>query len=148
MAQGRVVLASDHGGFALKEALKAHLHNRGTEVLDVGTHSKDSCDYPVFARAAAVAGAEGRAWRGVIIDGAGIGSSMVANKVPGVRCGMAFNAATARNAREHNDANVLTLGAGYLDVATATEIVDIFLSTDCTVDRHRRRVAADPRAGP
>ena len=137
----RVALASDHGGFALKEAIKRHLQARGVAVLDLGTHSTEACDYPVFARAAAEAVARGEAWRGVIIDGAGIGSGMVANKVPGVRSGMAFDLASARNAREHNDANVITLGAGYLSEESALKIVDVFLTTDCTADRHKRRVA-------
>jgi deoxyribose-phosphate aldolase len=110
-------------------------------VLDVGTHSTEACDYPVFARAAAEAVARGQALRGVIVDGAGIGSGMVANKIPGVRSAMAFDVATAKNAREHNDANVLTLGAGYLSEETALKIVDVFLSTDCSADRHKRRVA-------
>jgi deoxyribose-phosphate aldolase len=141
MTQRCVALASDHGGFALKEAIKRHLQSKPFDVLDLGTHSKDACDYPVFARAAAQAVACGQAWRAVVIDGAGIGSCMVANKIPGVRAGMAFDTATARNAREHNDANLLTLGAGTLKEDLATQIVDIFLSTDCTVDRHKRRVA-------
>ena len=136
-----MVVAADHGGFALKEAIKRHLASKGTDVLDVGTTSAEPCDYPVFARAAAEAVASGQAWRGIVIDGAGIGSSMVANKVPGVRAAMAFDVATAKNAREHNDANVLTLGAGYLAEDLALRIVDVFLSTDCTVERHRRRVA-------
>jgi deoxyribose-phosphate aldolase len=136
-----VALASDHGGFALKEAIKHHLQARGVAVLDVGTHSTEACDYPVFARAGAEAVARGEAWRGVLIDGAGIGSGMVANKVPGVRSGMAFDVATAKNAREHNDANVITLGAGYLTEENALKIVDVFLATDCTADRHKRRVA-------
>ncbi len=140
-AAGRVVLAADHGGFALKEAIKRHLASKGTDVLDVGTTSADPVDYPVFARAAAEAVASGQAWRGIVIDGAGIGSSMVANKVPGVRAGMAFDVTTAKNARGHNDANVLTLGAGYLAENLALQIVDVFLSTDCNVERHRRRVA-------
>lgn len=141
MPAGPVVLAADHGGFPLKETLKRWLAGRGYDVLDVGTHSKASCDYPVFATAAAQAVASGRAWRGVVIDGAGIGSSMVANKVPGVRAAMAFDEATANNAREHNDANLLTLGAGYLSPEQAQRLVEIFLTTECTVDRHRRRVA-------
>src|SRR5690349_5970495 len=111
-APGPVVLASDHGGYALKEAIKRHLKDRSIAHIDVGTHSKDAVDYPVFARAAAEAVARGEAWRGIIVDGAGIGSGMVANKVPGVRSAMAFDLATAKNGREHNDANVLTLGAG------------------------------------
>ena len=141
VSPGPVALASDHGGFALKEAIKRHLGARAVAVLDVGTHSTEACDYPVFARAAAEAVARGEASRGIIVDGAGIGSSMVANKVPGVRAGMAFDLATAKNAREHNDANVLTLGAGYLSEETALKIVDVFLSTDCSADRHKRRVS-------
>jgi len=140
-ASGRVVLGSDHGGFALKEAIKRHLKSRGVDFLDVGTSSTEAVDYPVFARAAAEEVASGRARRGIVVDGAGIGSAMVANKVPGVRAGMAFDLATAKNAREHNDANVLTLGAGYLAEDLALQIVDVFLSTDCTAERHRRRVA-------
>jgi len=148
------VLASDHGGFPLKEAIERSLRARGIDVLDVGTHSTEACDYPVFARAAAEAVASGAAWRGVVVDGAGIGSCMTANKVPGVRAGMAFDEATAKNAREHNDANVLTLGAGYLSEEIALKIVDVFLTTECTIDRHKRRVAmidaldADRRPSP
>jgi len=141
LLSGRVVLASDHGGYPLKEAIKRHLESRGVSVLDVGTHSTEACDYPVFARAAAEAVSRNEAARGVIVDGAGIGSCMTANKVPGVRAGMAFDTATAKNAREHNDANVLTLGAGYLSDDVALKIVDVFLATECTIDRHKRRVA-------
>lgn len=138
---GPVVVASDHGGFELKEAIKRHLSARGISVLDVGTHDKNTCDYPVFARAAAEAIAAGKASRGVVVDGAGIGSSMVANKVPGVRAGLAFDVKTAANAREHNDAHIVTLGAGYLDPAVALSIVDTFLTTECSAERHQRRVA-------
>jgi deoxyribose-phosphate aldolase len=134
------VLASDHGGFALKEDLKGWLRGRGYDIIDVGTHSTESCDYPVFAAKAARVIANGEAWRGVVVDGAGIGSAMAANKVRGVRAGMAFDERTARNAAEHNGAHIVTLGAGYLDAAAARRIVDVFLSTECTVDRHRRRV--------
>jgi deoxyribose-phosphate aldolase len=135
-----VVVASDHGGFALKGAISRHLSDRGIRVHDVGTYSAEPCDYPVFARAAAEAVTRGEGRLGIIVDGAGIGSGMVANKVPGIRSAMAFDVATAKNAREHNDANVLTLGAGYLSEALALQIVDVFLSTQCTVDRHKRRV--------
>lgn len=134
-------MASDHGGFPLKEAIERHLVAKGIAVLDVGTHSTDACDYPVFARLAAEAISRGDAWRGIIVDGAGIGSCMVANKVPRVRAGMAFDLATAKNAREHNDANILTLGSGYLAEDLALKIVDVFLATECTIDRHKRRVA-------
>src|SRR5215472_839985 len=138
---GPVVLASDHGGFPLKEAIKRYLASRSVPHLDVGTHSTEACDYPIFARRAAEAVARGEAWRGIIVDGAGIGSSMVANKVPGVRAGMAFNVATAKNGREHNDANVLTLGSGHVSEEDALKIVDVFLATECSADRHKRRVA-------
>ena len=137
----RVALGSDHGGFDLKAAIARHLAAKGLQVLDVGTYSKDACDYPVFARAAAEAVAGGRADRAIVIDGAGIGSCMTANKVAGVRAGMAFDVATAKNAREHNDANLLTLGAGYLKEEAALAMVDVFLTTDCTADRHKKRVA-------
>jgi deoxyribose-phosphate aldolase len=141
MSVRRVAVGSDHGGFELKEAIEKHLLAKGFEVVDVGTHSKDACDYPVFARAAAEAIASGQVERAVVVDGAGIGSCMVANKVAGVRAGMAFDVATAKNAREHNDAHLLTLGSGYLKLEAAIAIVDVFMTTDCTVDRHLKRVA-------
>ena len=141
MSSRSIALGSDHGGFPLKEAIKRYLTAKGLTVLDVGTHSADACDYPVFARAAAEAVASGKASCAVVVDGAGIGSCMAANKVKGVRAGIAFNEKTAKNAREHNDANLLTLGAGYLTEDVATRIVDTFLNTECTEDRHKRRVA-------
>ena len=137
----RIAIGADHGGYALKETLKGHLAGQGHQVEDCGTHSADAVDYPVYARAVAAAVAAGRAERGVMIDGAGIGSSMVANKVPGVRAAMAYDVSSARNGREHNDANVLTLGAGLIGANLARQIVDVFLATDCTEPRHRRRVA-------
>lgn len=146
----KIAIGADHGGFALKEALKAHLQGKGHEVRDCGTRSAEAVDYPVFARAVAEAVAGGGAERGIMIDGAGIGSCMVANKVPGVRAAMAYDVSSARNGREHNDANVLTLGAGLIGANLAQQIVDVFLATECTEPRHRRRVAmiADPAAGP
>ncbi len=137
----KIAIGADHGGFALKETLAAHLKGRGHQVQDCGTRSAEAVDYPVFARAVAEAVAAGRAERGIMIDGAGIGSSMVANKVPGVRAAMAYDVSSARNGREHNDANVLTLGAGLIGANLAQQIVDVFLATDCTEPRHRRRVA-------
>jgi deoxyribose-phosphate aldolase len=141
MGSRTVAVAADHGGYPLKQALAAHLRSAGYAVLDCGTHSTDACDYPVFAQAAAEAVANGQAWRGIVIDGAGIGSCMVANKVPGVRAGMAVDPRTATNARAHNNANVLSLGAGYLSEEQARAIVDVFLTTDCSVDRHLRRAS-------
>ncbi len=145
----KIVIGADHGGYELKERLAAHLRQLGHEVEDAGTHSTAAVDYPVYARAVAEAVANRRAERGIMIDGAGIGSSMVANKVPGVRAAMAYDLSSARNGREHNDANVLTLGAGLIGANLATQIVDVFLTTECSEARHRRRVAMidESRAG-
>lgn len=136
----QLALGADHGGFDLKEQLKSHLRERGHSVRDLGTHSKDPVDYPRIARELAELVATGAVRFGIMIDGAGIGSAMTANKVPGVLAAAAYNEALARNSREHNDANVLTLGAGQVDLETAKRIVDVFLTTECTVDRHRARV--------
>ncbi len=137
----KLAIGADHGGFDLKTRLAARLQGLGHEVLDVGTSSHEAVDYPVFARAVAEAVAAGRAERGIVIDGAGIGSSMVANKVPGVRAALGYDLSSARNGREHNDANVLTLGAGLIGANLAEQIVDVFLTTACTEARHLRRVA-------
>ena len=136
----QLALGADHGGFDLKEQLKSHLRERGHSIRDLGTHSKDPVDYPKIARQVAELVASGTARFGIMIDGAGIGSAMAANKVPGVLAAAAYNEALARNSREHNDANVLTLGAGQVDIEAAKRIVDVFLSTECTVDRHKARV--------
>jgi len=145
----RIALGADHGGFDLKAGLAAHLRQAGHQVEDVGTSSHEAVDYPVFARAVADAVSKGRADVGIMIDGAGIGSCMVANKVPNVRAALAYDLSSARNSREHNDANVLTLGAGLIGASLATQIVDVWLATDCTEPRHRQRVAmfADSGAG-
>ena len=137
----KIAIGADHGGFELKQKLVEHLRGKGHDVRDLGTDSTTAVDYPVFARRVAEAVAAGQAERGIMIDGAGIGSSMVANKVPGVRAAMAYDVSSARNGREHNDANLLTLGAGLIGAALAAQIVDVFLSTDCTEARHQRRVA-------
>ncbi len=136
-----ITLGADHGGFDLKAVLGAHLQNSGYEVTDVGTSSHEAVDYPVFARAVADAVSQGGTDVGIIIDGAGIGSCMVANKVPGVRAALAYDISSARNSREHNDANVLTLGAGLIGTGLAKQIVDVWLSTECTEPRHLNRVA-------
>jgi len=136
----QIALGADHGGFELKEALKVYLRDRGHAIRDLGTSSKEPVDYPKFARAVAESVASGSSKFGIMIDGAGIGSAMAANKVPGVLAAAANNEALARNSREHNDANVLTLGSGQVDLDTAKRIVDVFLATDCTADRHRARV--------
>lgn len=135
-----VALGADHGGFEMKEMLKEFVAAAGYDVIDCGTHSKDSVDYPDFAYAVARLVSEGRAWRGIIVDGAGIGSCMVANKVPGVRAAMCYDQATAVNSREHNNANVLTLGAGLIGANLAKQIVDTWLKTEFGGGRHARRV--------
>ncbi len=137
----KIAIGSDHGGFELKKTLLAHLKSQGHELLDLGCDSTNAVDYPKYARLVAEAVASGQAERGVMIDGAGIGSSMVANKVPGVRAAMAYDLSSARNGREHNDANLLTLGAGLIGGNLAAQIVDVFLTTECTEPRHQRRVA-------
>lgn len=137
----RIALGSDHGGFELKEAIKAHLLKAGHAVQDVGTNSKDAVDYPVLARHVAQSVADNRAEFGIMVDRAGIGSAMAANKVPGARAALCYDLSTARNSREHNDANVLTLGAGLTGPDLAIQIVDLWLATPCTEERHKRRVA-------
>jgi deoxyribose-phosphate aldolase len=136
----RIALGADHGGFDLKERIKGHLVSLGHAVHDCGTHGKDAVDYPAIAVAVASMVASGECRFGVMVDGAGIGSAMAANKVPGVLAAACYSEALARNSREHNDANVLTLGAGQTAPETAVAIVDVFLSTACTADRHRARV--------
>jgi ribose 5-phosphate isomerase B len=139
---GRRVIAigADHGGFELKEALKPELDSWGFEVEDLGTHNKEAVDYPDFAHAVGQAVSTGKAWRGIMIDGAGIGSCIVANKVPGVRAGMAYDISSASNSREHNDTNVLTLGAGMIGVNLAKQIVKTWLTTEFGGGRHAGRV--------
>ena len=136
-----IALGADHGGFDLKAVLAAHLKKAGYQVEDVGTSSREAVDYPVYARAVADAVSQGRTDVGIMIDGAGIGSCMVANKVPGVRAALAYDLSSARNSREHNDANVLTLGAGLIGSGLAQQIVDLWLTTECTEPRHLERVA-------
>jgi ribose 5-phosphate isomerase B len=138
--QRTVALGADHGGYATKEDLKAYLGGLGYDLVDCGTHSTDSVDYPDFAYAVARMVSEGRAWRGIIVDGAGIGSCMAANKVPGVRAAMCYDHATAVNSREHNDANVLTLGGMLLGRNLARDLVKTWLETEFGGGRHARRV--------
>lgn len=137
----RVAIGSDHGGYELKEILKrAILEEMGWEVHDCGTHSTEAVDYPDFAAAVAREVASGRAARGIVIDAAGIGSTMAANKIPGARCALCHDDATVRNCREHNDANVLALGARVVNRGLATKLVRLFLSTSFGGGRHERRV--------
>jgi ribose 5-phosphate isomerase B len=135
-----VAIGADHGGFELKEQLKNYLRDWGYQVLDLGTGSTEAVDYPDFAEAVGSAVAQGQAWLGIVIDSAGIGSSIAANKVPGVRAALCYDRATARNSREHNDANVLTLGARLIAPEAAREIVALWLATPFAGGRHQRRV--------
>lgn len=135
-----IALGADHGGFQMKQSLKASLKRWGYRVLDCGTHSGDSVDYPDYAYAVAKLVADGGAWRGVVLDGAGIGSCMTANKVPGVRAAMCYDQATAVNSREHNNANLLTMGAGMMGIGTAQAILRTWLRTEFAAGRHARRV--------
>ncbi len=138
---GTVALGADHGGFALKEKLAAYLGELGYRVEDCGTSSSASVDYPDFAHEVARRVADGRCEWGVVVDGAGIGSSMTANKVPGIRASLCYDVSSARNAREHNHANVLTLGAGLVGEGLARQIVKEWLATPWGGERHARRVA-------
>jgi ribose 5-phosphate isomerase B len=135
-----VAIGADHGGFELKRLLIDALGGKPYRVVDCGTFSTEPADYPDIAYSVARLVGEGAAWRGILIDGAGIGSAMAANKVPGVRAANCNEPKMATNAREHNDANVLTLGAKTMDAPTAIEIVRIFLTTECTEPRHQKRV--------
>jgi ribose 5-phosphate isomerase B len=138
---GRIVaLGADHGGYELKEELKNYLREWGYTILDLGTSSKEAVDYPDFAEAVANAVARGDAWRGVVIDSAGIGSAIAANKVPGARAALCYDRTTARNSREHNDANLLSLGARLIPAEVAREILAVWLETPFAGGRHQRRV--------
>ncbi len=139
-AQQRIALGADHGGYLLKETLKPHLQSLGYEVTDCGAHSTDAVDYPDIAYAVARLVAEGRCANGILIDGAGIGSCMAANKVPGIRAALCYDHATAVNSREHNHANVLTLGAGLIGASLAKQIVTDWLATPFGPGRHAKRV--------
>ena len=135
-----VAMGADHGGYELKETLKRYLQELGYAIVDCGTDSGEPVDYPDFALAVAQLVAQGRAWRGILVDGAGIGSCMAANKVPGVRAAMCYDDATAVNSRAHNDANVLTLGAGMIGAPLGRRIVKTWLETQAGGGRHARRV--------
>jgi ribose 5-phosphate isomerase B len=137
---GDIALGADHGGYALKERIAADLREHGFAVRDCGTHSQEPVDYPDFAEAVARLVAEGACRWGIVVDGAGIGSAIAANKVPGIRAATCWDVTSARNSREHNHANVLALGAGLLGEALALQIVQAWLSTGWGEGRHARRV--------
>lgn len=135
-------IGSDHGGFALKEAIKKHLEERGLEYKDFGTYSNASCDYPVYGRAVAKAVAAGECELGILICGTGIGISITANKVPGIRAALCSDCFSAEATRQHNNANILALGARVLGEGLALKIVDTFLDTPFSNDeRHVRRIS-------
>ncbi len=134
-------IGSDHGGYALKQEIMKHLTERGIEYRDYGTFSTDSCDYPDYGEAVGRAVASGECERGIVVCGTGIGISIAANKVHGVRCALCGDCFSAQMAREHNDANVLALGARVLGPGLALKIVDTFLDAEFQGGRHARRVA-------
>ena len=137
-----IAIGSDHGGFALKKALMAHLDKRGLAYKDFGTYSEASCDYPVYVKAVAHAVADGECERGILICGTGIGVSMTANKVPGIRAALCGDCFSAEATRLHNDANVLCMGARVVGEGLALKIADTFLDTPFSNDeRHIRRIS-------
>lgn len=135
----KIAVASDHGGFALKEEVKRHLKERGLEILDLGTYSEESVDYPVYGKACGEAVVSKEVDLGVVVCGTGIGISMAANKVKGVRCGLCTSVEMARLTKQHNNANILALGGRTTDPALAMEIVDAWLDTEFEGGRHQRR---------
>ena len=137
----KISLGCDHGGYALKEHIKAYLESKGHEVVDCGTYSTDSCDYPIFGEAAARKVQSGECEHGIVICTTGIGISIAANKVAGIRCAHCTDPLSAEMTRRHNDANVLALGAGITGPNLAKRMVEVFLNTDFEGGRHARRVA-------
>ena len=135
-----ISIACDHGAIALKNHLKAYLEGKGYEVRDFGTHPTDSCDYPDFAAPAAQAVASGECEKGIVLCTTGIGVSMVANKVKGIRCALCHEPWSAEMTRRHNDANMLAIGAGVTGTNLAERIVDAFLTAEFEGGRHQRRV--------
>ena len=136
----KISLGCDHGGYALKEHIKAYLESKGHEVVDCGTYSTDSCDYPIFGEAAARKVQSGECECGIVICTTGIGISIAANKVKGIRCAHCTDSLSAEMTRRHNDANVLALGAGITGPNLAKRIVEVFLNTEFEGGRHARRV--------
>ena len=137
----KIAMACDHGAVELKNKLKAHLQEKGMEVVDFGTHTTDSCDYPDYIAPAARAVASGECERGIVLCTTGIGVSIVANKIKGIRCALLSDTMTARLTREHNDTNMMALGAGVTGPMLAQEIVDVWLATEFShSERHQRRI--------
>ena len=136
----KIAIASDHAGFAYKQRIKELLASLGHEVADFGTDSEQPVDYPIFIRQAAAAVAEGRCERGIVLGGSGNGEAIVANRLRGIRCGLCWNEESARLARAHNDANMLSLGQRMLPAELALKLVRIFLDTPFDGGRHQRRI--------
>lgn len=137
----KIAMACDHGAVDLKNQLKVHLQEKGMEVVDFGTHTTDSCDYPDYIAPAARAVASGECDRGIVLCTTGIGVSIVANKIKGIRCALLSDTVTARLTREHNDTNMMALGAGVTGPMLAQEIVDVWLATEFShAERHQRRI--------
>ena len=138
----KISIASDHGAYELKERLKHHLSRQGYEIVDCGTDSAESCDYPDFGRAAALLVADGTCERGIVLCTTGIGISIAANKVKGIRCALCHEPLSAEMTRRHNDANMLAMGGNIVGPGLAERIADVFLATEFEGgERHRRRVA-------
>ena len=139
-AHQTIAIGADHGGYALKEALKPIFTELNLQLIDIGVHEEKPADYPDIAEKAALIITSGKATRGVLIDGAGIGSSMAANKIPGIRAALCYDKASARNSREHNDSNVLTLGSRLLTQSQAEDVLRVWLATPFAGGRHLARV--------
>ena len=136
-----IAIGSDHGGFDLKEKVIAHLKEQGVECKDLGCYDKSSCDYPIYGKAVAEAVASGECEKGIVICTTGIGISITANKMPGIRCALCADTVSAKLTRLHNDANVLAMGAGIVGENLAMGIVDTFLATEFSgEERHQRRI--------
>ena len=136
----KIAIGSDHAGFRYKQRIIRHLSDLGHDVHDLGTHSEESCDYPLFIRPVALAVASGECERGIVLGGSGNGEAMAANRVAGVRCALCWDTRTAALAREHNDANVISMGQRLISLETALEIVDVWLATPFEGGRHVRRI--------
>jgi len=137
----KIALGSDHAGFKLKEAVKKHLQSRGYEIIDFGTDSEEAVDYPDYCRSAAESVARGESDCGIVFGGSGNGEAMVANKVEGIRCGLCWNPESARLTKEHNDANMISIGARMVTVVEGINIVDIWLEAEFQGGRHQARIA-------
>jgi ribose 5-phosphate isomerase B len=136
----KIAIGSDHAGFQYKEKIRAFLHALGHSVTDFGTHSEEPVDYPLFIRPVAEAVARGEVDRGIVLGGSGNGEAMMANRIKGVRCALCWNAESARLGRQHNDANVLSLGQRMVSLETALKLVQIWLETEFEGGRHQRRI--------